>query len=160
MPLIEPGQHAPPFSLPDQSGRTHASADHAGRALVLYFYPKDDTEACTRQACDFTTAMPGFSNLGAAVLAVSILNVRSKARFARKHGIVIPLLADEEHAVSERYGVWQEKQLFGRLYMGIVRTTYLIDGSGVVVRRWDAVKVEGHAQDVESAVRELGAAQR
>jgi len=155
MPLIEVGKKAPAFKLPDQKGKAHTLVDYEGRPVVLYFYPKDDTSVCTEQACAFTDAMPAFKKLKAVVLGVSILDIKSKAAFAAKHGITIPLLADEDHAVSEKYGVWQEKSMYGKTYMGIVRTTYLIDGAGRIARRWDNVKMKGHLEDVESALREL-----
>jgi peroxiredoxin Q/BCP len=148
MPLIDPGQKAPAFSLRDQDGTLHKLADYAGRPLVLYFYPKDDTPGCTKQACAFRDSLPRFSRRKAAVLGVSILDAASKQRFASKHDLPFPLLADEDHAVAERYGVWQKKSRYGRTYMGIARTTYMIGPDGRVVRRWDNVKVDGHAEAV------------
>jgi len=153
--LIEPGRRAPAFTLNDQQGTTHRLSRYAGRPVVLYFYPKDDTPGCTTEACDFRDSLPAFSKQPAVVLGVSILNEASKAKFAAKHGINFPLLADEDHAVAERYGVWQKKTRYGRSYMGIVRTTYLIDAGGKVARRWDGVKVDGHVDDVLAALDEL-----
>lgn len=153
--MIEPGQPAPAFSLPDQTGTTHRQADYVGRPLVLYFYPKDDTPGCTAQTCAFRDALPSFDGQRAGILGVSILDSNSKARFAAKYSITFPLLADVDHAVAEMYGVWQEKARYGRKYMGIARTTYLIDAQGTVVRRWDNVKVEGHADQVLTAVAAL-----
>jgi peroxiredoxin Q/BCP len=155
MPLIEPGQKAPAFTLNDQSSHTHKLADYAGRPVVLYFYPKDDTPGCTKESCDFRDHLPKFSASKAAIFGVSILDEASKARFAAKHNLNFPLLADEDHEVAEKYGVWQKKTNYGRDYMGIVRTTYLIDASGKVAKRWDAVKVDGHAEDVLEAVKKL-----
>jgi peroxiredoxin Q/BCP len=152
MSLIDPGKEAPAFSLNDQDGRTHSLADYAGKSVILYFYPKDDTPGCTAESCDFQASLPKFKAGKAAVLGVSILDEKSKAKFAAKHGLTFPLLADAEHAVAEKYGVWQQKQRYGRKYMGIVRTTYLIGPDGKVVRRWDNVKVDGHAEDVLRAV--------
>ena len=152
MPLIEPGRKAPAFSLKDQNGKTHRLADYAGRPVILYFYPKDDTPGCTKEACAFQDNLPGFNANNAAVLGVSILDQNSKARFAGKYKLSFPLLADENHAVADKYGVWQKKSLYGRSFMGNVRTTYLIDGKGKVVRRWDAVKVDGHAEAVLQAI--------
>ena len=152
MPLIQPGRKAPPFSLKDQNGKTHRLADYAGRPVILYFYPKDDTPGCTKEACAFQDNLPRFKTNNAAVLGVSILDQASKARFAGKHELSFPLLADEDHAVAEKYGVWQKKSLYGRSFMGNVRTTYLIDGEGKVVRRWDKVKVDGHAGTVLEAI--------
>ena len=152
MPLIEPGKKAPAFTLKDQHGKTHKLSDYEGRPVVLYFYPKDDTPGCTQEACDFEASLPAFKPSKAAIFGVSILDEKSKARFATKHGLTFPLLADAEHAVAEKYGVWQEKARYGRKYMGIVRTTYLIGPDGKVLRRWDKVKVDGHADEVAAAV--------
>jgi peroxiredoxin Q/BCP len=152
MSLIEQGRKAPSFTLTDQSGKTHKLSDYAGRPVVLYFYPKDDTPGCTQQACDFRDDLPRFRKSGAVVLGVSILDEKSKARFASKHDLNFPLLADADHAVAEKYGVWQEKSRYGRKYMGIARTTYLIDSSGKIAKRWDNVKVPGHVQEVSTAV--------
>ena len=157
MPLVEPGAKAPAFNLKDQDGTVHKLSDYAGRPLVLYFYPKDDTPGCTQESCDFRDALPRFKPTRAAVLGVSILDEASKARFAVKHGLTFPLLADKEHEVAEKYGVWQEKSRYGRTYMGIVRTTYLIGANGKVAARWDNVKVDGHADAVVQAVKELKA---
>ena len=155
MPLVEPGRKAPAFALPDQDGKIHRLRDYAGRPLILYFYPKDDTPGCTREACAFRDALPAFKKGRAAVLGVSVLDTASKARFARKHELNFPLLADPEHAVADKYGVWQKKSLYGRTYMGLARTTYLIGPDGKVARRWDSVKVDGHAADVLRAVGEI-----
>ena len=155
MPLVEPGRKAPAFALPDQDGKIHRLRDYAGRPLILYFYPKDDTPGCTREACAFRDALPGFKKGRAAVLGVSVLDTASKARFARKHELKFPLLADPEHSVADKYGVWQRKSLYGRTYMGLARTTFLIGPDGKVARRWDSVKVDGHAADVLRAVGEL-----
>jgi peroxiredoxin Q/BCP len=155
MSLIEPGRKAPAFSLKDQQGTTHRLSDYAGRPLVLYFYPKDDTPGCTQEACEFEAQLPALARKKAAVLGVSILDEKSKARFASKHGLTFPLLADADHAVAEKYGVWQEKARYGRKYMGIVRTTYLIDRDGTVARRWDKVSVTDHVAEVTAAVKDL-----
>jgi peroxiredoxin Q/BCP len=155
MPLQDPGKKAPAFTLKDQQGKTHRLSDYAGRAVVLYFYPKDDTPGCTQETCDFQSRAPAFARTKAVVLGVSILDEKSKARFASKHGITFPLLADVDHDTAEKYGVWQEKSRYGRTYMGIVRTTYLIGPDGKVARRWDNVKVEGHAEEVAQAAAAL-----
>jgi peroxiredoxin Q/BCP len=151
MALIEPGRKAPAFNLKDQNGKTHRLADYAGKPLVLYFYPKDDTPGCTTESCAFQANLPAFKKGKVAVLGVSILDEASKARFAAKHGLTFPLLADADHAVAEKYGVWQKKSLYGRQFMGIARTTYLIGANGKVVKRWDNVKVDGHAEAVLDA---------
>jgi peroxiredoxin Q/BCP len=152
MPLIEPGKKAPAFTLKDQHGVAHRLADYAGRPVILYFYPKDDTPGCTKEACAFQDNLPHFKTSKAAVLGVSILDEASKARFAEKYKLSFPLLADAHHEVAEKYGVWQKKSLYGRSFMGNVRTTYLIDKDGKVQQRWDSVKVDGHAEKVLEAV--------
>ena len=152
MSLIDPGKKAPAFTLKDQNGETHRLTDYAGRPVILYFYPKDDTPGCTTESCDFQAKLPKFTSSTAAVFGISILDEKSKAKFAAKHGLTFPLLADAEHAVAEKYGVWQEKSRYGRKYMGIVRTTYLIAPDGRVQQRWDNVKVDGHVDDVLAAI--------
>jgi len=155
MALIDPGKKAPAFSLRDQHGKAHRLADYAGRPVVLYFYPKDDTPGCTKEACAFRDNLPRFKTSKAAVFGVSILDEASKARFAEKYDLNFPLLADEDHEVAEKYGVWQKKSLYGRSFMGNVRTTFLIDRDGRVAKRWDNVKVDGHAEAVLEAVNAL-----
>ena len=152
MALIDVGKKAPAFSLADQAGKTHRLADYAGRPVILFFYPKDDTPGCTKEACAFQAGLPKLKKSKAAVLGVSILDGASKAKFAKKYGLSFPLLADEDHAVAEKYGVWQEKSLYGRKFMGIARTTYLIGPDGKVLRRWDKVKVDDHADEVLAAL--------
>jgi len=155
VPLIEPGRQAPTFTLKDQDGKVHKLTDYAGRPVVLYFYPKDDTPGCTKEACAFQERLPRFRKSKALVLGVSILDEASKKKFATKYDLAFPLLADEDHAVAEKYGVWQKKSLYGRSFMGIARTTFLIDRSGKVAQRWDNVKVDGHADAVMAALSEL-----
>ncbi len=151
--MIEVGKKAPAFTLKDQDGVTHKLSQYAGRPVVLYFYPKDATPGCTLESCDFQSRLPKFVKAGnSVVLGVSILDEKSKARFANKHGLTFPLLADADHEVADKYGVWQQKVRYGRKYMGIVRTTYLIDAEGMVARRWDKVGVEGHADEVLAAL--------
>jgi peroxiredoxin Q/BCP len=158
MALINPGQKAPAFTLRDQHGKPRRLADFTGRPLVIYFYPKDDTPGCTRESCDFRDNLPRFTKSKAAVVGISILDEASKERFASKHDLTFPLLADVDHAVAEQYGTWQKKSRYGRTYMGIVRTTYLVDGKGQVKKRWDNVKVDGHAEAVLAEVEALKAA--
>jgi peroxiredoxin Q/BCP len=155
MSLVDPGKKAPAFTLKDQHGETHRLSDYAGTPVVLYFYPKDDTPGCTKEACDFRDNLPRFKSSKAAVLGVSILDEASKARFANKFSVTFPLLADADHAVADKYGVWQKKSRYGRTYMGIARTTYLIGADGKIAKRWDNVKVDGHADQVLAAVDEL-----
>jgi thioredoxin-dependent peroxiredoxin len=152
MPLINPGQKARAFTLKDQSGKTHKLSEYAGRPLILYFYPRDDTPGCTKEACSFRDNLPRFKTSKAAILGVSILDEASKAKFAKKYALNFPLLADPEHEVAEKYGVWQEKSNYGKKYMGVARTTYLIGPDGLVQKRWDNVKVDGHTDEVLAAL--------
>jgi len=152
MSLIDPGKKAPAFTLKDQHGKAHKLSDYAGKPVILYFYPKDDTPGCTQETCEFEARLPALAKKKAVVLGFSILDEKSKAKFATKHGITFPLLADADHDVAEKYGVWQEKLRYGRKYMGIVRTTYLIGPDGKVEQRWDKVKVDGHADAVAAAI--------
>jgi peroxiredoxin Q/BCP len=155
MTSVDAGKKAPAFNLKDQHGRSHRLSDYAGKPVVLYFYPKDDTPGCTKETCEFRDALPRFASSKAAVLGASILDEKSKARFAGKYNVTFPLLADADHQVAEKYGVWQEKSRYGRTYMGIARTTFLIGADGKVARRWDNVKVDAHAEDVLAAVEAL-----
>ena len=156
MSLIDEGKKAPAFTLKDQSGTPHSLSDYAGQPVVLYFYPKDDTPGCTTESCDFQARLPQFKKSKAVVLGMSILDEKSKAKFAGKHGLTFPLLADADHSVAEKYGVWQQKMRYGRKYMGIVRTTYLIGPDGKVAHRWDKVQVDRHADEVMDALKSLG----
>ena len=161
---IDTGKKAPAFSLKDQEGSTHKLADYAGKPLVIFFYPKDDTSGCTKEACAFRDLKGDFAKAGAEVLGISILDTKSKAKFAGKHDLNFPLLADDAVGddgkpapkIADKYGVWVEKSMYGKTYMGINRTTYLIGPDGKVARRWDKVKVPGHADEVLEAARELG----
>lgn len=161
---IDPGKKAPAFTLKDQDGKSHKLADYAGKPLVIFFYPKDDTSGCTKEACAFRDLRKDFDKAGAAVLGVSILDSKSKAKFATKHDLNFPLLADDATddegkptpKVADKFGVWVEKSMYGKSYMGIERTTFLIGPDGKVARRWDKVKVPGHADEVLEAVKELG----
>ena len=155
MPPVDVGKKAPQFTLNDQDGRPHRLKDYAGRLVVLYFYPKDDTPGCTKEACAFRDLQPDFKKVRATVLGVSILDEASKARFAKKHKLGFPLLADADHAVADKYGVWTKKSLYGRSFMGLARTTFLIGPDGKIARRWDNVRVDGHADQVLEAVEEL-----
>lgn len=152
MALIEPGKKAPAFTLKDQQGTVQRLSDCAGRSVILYFYPKDDTPGCTKESCEFQAALPQLKKRQAVVFGISILDEASKAKFAGKHGLTFPLLADADHAVAEKYGAWQEKSNYGRTYMGIARTTYLIGPDGKVRQRWDHVKVTGHVDAVTAAL--------
>jgi peroxiredoxin Q/BCP len=155
MALVDIGKKAPAFTLKDQNGKTHRLSDYAGHPVILFFYPEDDTSGCTKEACDFRDHLPKFKSGKAAVFGISILDEASKAKFATKYDITYPLLADASHEIAEKYGVWQQKSLYGRKFMGIVRTTYLIDEDGKVARRWDKVGVDGHAGEVLEATNAL-----
>jgi thioredoxin-dependent peroxiredoxin len=155
MPLIDPGKKAPAFSLKDQNGKTHRLSDYEGRPVVLYFYPKDDTPGCTKESCAFRDNLPAFKKSKAVVLGVSGQDEASKARFAAKYDLPFPLLADTNYEVAEKFGAWQKKWLYGRTFMGLSRTTYLINAEGRVAKRWDKVRVNGHAEAVLEAVNAL-----
>jgi peroxiredoxin Q/BCP len=155
--MPEAGEPAPDFTLLDDTGASRSLADARGRWLVLYFYPRDDTPGCTTEACQFRDADAGYRELGAEVWGVSRDGAGSKAAFKAKFGLPFTLLADEDHAVSERYGTWVEKNDYGRKSMGVTRATFLIDPDGVVARSWPKVKADGHADEVLAAIRELRA---
>jgi peroxiredoxin Q/BCP len=160
MTLIDEGKKAPAFTLMDGEGVKHALKDYAGRPVVVYFYPKDNTSGCTKEACAFQDLLPKFRSRKVVVLGVSPDSTASHAKFAEKHGLRFTLLSDPRDdegtpKVCAKYGVWREKKNYGRAYMGVVRTTYLIDAKGKVARRWDKVKVAGHAEAVLEAVKEL-----
>lgn len=154
--LVEPGQPAPDFTLPDQSGTPHRLKDYRGRWVALYFYPKDDTPGCTKQACAFRDAERRLQEAGVVVLGVSPDDVASHRKFADKFGLPFALLADEGAEVCRAYGVWQEKSMYGRKYMGVARTTYLIDPTGRVAQRRDKVKPAEDAATVLAAVAAAG----
>jgi thioredoxin-dependent peroxiredoxin len=149
------GEKAPDFNLPTDGGGTVALAKLAGKKVVLYFYPKDDTSGCTAEACGFRDALPDYSGTGAVVIGVSKDTVASHDKFKTKHGLPFILASDGDGAVCEKYGVWVEKSMYGRKYMGIERATFLIDGTGVVRGLWRKVKVPGHVAEVLKAARVL-----
>ncbi|AJY74366.1 thioredoxin-dependent thiol peroxidase [Paenibacillus beijingensis] len=149
------GQQVPDFTLPSASGEQVSLSDYSGKKVVLYFYPKDMTPTCTKESCDFRDAHPSFGEAGAVVLGISPDNVKSHRKFADKHELPFPLLADTEHKVSELFGVWQLKKMFGREYMGVVRSTFLIDEQGKLAKAWRGVKVAGHTQAVLESVNSL-----
>ena len=138
--MLQIGTSAPDFTLPDQNGELHNLSDYRGQRVILYFYPKDMTSGCTRQACGFGELYPQFREKGAVVLGVSKDGVASHKRFEEKYGLPFPLLADPELGVIKAYDVWKEKNNYGKLSMGVVRTTYLIDENGVIVKALDKVK--------------------
>ena len=138
--MLEIGTQAPEFALPDQNGKVHALSDYRGRKVVLYFYPKDNTAGCTRQACGFAELYPQFTEKGAVVLGVSKDSVASHKKFEQNYGLPFTLLSDADKAVIQAYDVWKEKKNYGKVTMGVVRTTYLIDESGAIIRAMDKVK--------------------
>jgi peroxiredoxin Q/BCP len=154
---IEPGQRAPDFTLPADDGSRVKLSSLRGRPVVLYFYPKDDTPGCTREACAFRDLRPKLARLGAQVLGVSPDDAGRHARFRDKYQLNFPLLADVDHAVAEKYGAWREKTLYGKKSLGIQRSTYLIDSQGRVARVWKRVQVDGHDAQVLAALSELPA---
>lgn len=138
--MLEIGSLAPEFTLPDQNGDMRSLSDYRGQKVILYFYPKDMTSGCTKQACAFGELYPQFREKGAVVLGVSKDTVASHKRFEEKHGLPFTLLSDTEKKAIQAYDVWKEKKLYGKVSMGVVRTTYLIDESGVIVKAFDKVK--------------------
>ncbi len=147
------GDKAPPFNLPSDGGGKVSLKDLLGKPVVLYFYPKDDTSGCTREAIDFTALLPKFRRLGATIVGISKDTVAAHDRFKSKHKLGIVLGSDEDGKVVESYGCWVEKSLYGRKYMGIERATFLIDGKGKISRIWRKVKVPGHAEEVLAALK-------
>lgn len=152
---IEEGDKLPAIELDATGGGKIALRDYIGRPFVLYFYPKDDTSGCTREAQDFSGLLPEFEALGAAVLGVSRDNAIKHQKFITKYDLTIPLATDTEDKAMQAFGVWVEKQLYGKKYMGIDRSTFLFDAEGKLFRSWRRVRVPGHAVDVLESVREL-----
>lgn len=151
--MIEEGAKAPAFNLKDQDGKTVKLSDFAGKQVVLYFYPKDMTPGCTTEACDFRDNNAKLQKAGAVVLGVSPDSEKSHQKFIAKHELTFPLLVDADHAVAEKYGAWGEKSLYGRKFMGIIRSTFLIGPDGKVKKVWPKVKVAGHVDEVLAAVK-------
>ncbi len=152
---MQPGQPAPDFTAPRDGGGTLTLSDLRPKAVVLYFYPKDDTSGCTREAIDFTEHADAFEAAGAVVVGVSKDPVKAHDKFIAKHSLGIALVSDAQSDICERYGTWVEKSMYGRKYMGIERTTVLIDGAGMIVRVWSKVKVPGHVAEVLEAVKAM-----
>lgn len=146
--MPEVGEKAPAFKLKNQHGETVSLSDFKGQKVILYFYPKDDTPGCTKEAIGFTEALKEINKQNAVVLGVSKDGEASHLAFAEKYKLKINLLADENGKVCEAYGVWQKKTNFGKTFMGIVRSTFLIDEKGVILKRWKSVKVDGHVEAV------------
>ena len=151
--MLEIGTKAPDFTLPDQNGNMHSLSEYRGKKVILYFYPKDNTAGCTKQACGFAELYPQFTEKGAVVLGISKDSVASHKKFEEKYGLPFTLLADPELVAIQAYDVWQEKKNYGKTYMGVVRTTYLIDENGKIVKAFDKVKA---ADNPEQMLGELG----
>jgi peroxiredoxin Q/BCP len=152
---LKVGDKAPAFRLMDDSGKPAALKDFSGRILVLYFYPKDATPGCTQESCDFRDSLNRLASAGASVAGVSADPLESHRKFKAKHGLNFPLLSDPDHSALEAYGVWQEKSLYGRRFMGIVRSTFVIDGKGLIRAVFPKVKVAGHVDEVLAVVRDM-----
>lgn len=152
---IEEGKKAPAFTLTADDGAKVRLAELAGSPVVLYFYPKDDTPGCTREACAFRDQKTQLKKMGAVVLGVSADSVESHVKFRDKYQLNFPLLADIDHKIAEKYGAWREKNMYGKKSMGIQRSTFLIDGKGKVAKVWKRVKVDGHDEQVLAALKEL-----
>lgn len=152
---LEVGDKAPNFNLPTDGGGNISLKDLKGETVILYFYPKDDTPGCTKEACGFRDALPDFSKAKAKVIGVSKDPVKKHDKFKDKYDLTFPLASDEDGAVCEAYGTWVEKSMYGRKYMGIDRATFLIDGKGVIRAIWRKVKVPGHVDEVLKAAQEL-----
>jgi peroxiredoxin Q/BCP len=154
--MLKDGDKAPGFELPTDSGETLALSGLKGKPVVLYFYPKDDTSGCTAEARDFSRRAADFRRAGVEVIGVSPDSAESHARFRRKYDLTVRLAADADKAVASAYGVWVEKSMYGRKYMGVERSTFLIDGKGRIAKSWRKVKVPGHVEEVLAAAQALG----
>jgi thioredoxin-dependent peroxiredoxin len=149
---LNEGDAAPDFTMPASAGRQVSLAELKGKPFVLYFYPKADTPGCTKQACAFQEALPQLGKLGVEVIGVSKDKMKPIEKFAEKYGLAFPLASDAETHVAEDYGVWVEKSMYGKKYMGLERTTFLIDAAGKIAKIWRKVKIEGHAAAVRAAI--------
>ena len=154
--MLETGIKAPDFELPDQNGTMHKLSDYKGKKVILYFYPRDNTSGCTKQACGFSDRYPQFLEQGAVVLGVSKDTVASHKKFEEKQNLAFTLLADPERKVIEAYDVWKEKKNYGKVSMGVVRTTYLIDEDGIIIRANDKVKAAEDPENMLKLLREAG----
>ena len=146
--MLETGTKAPAFELPDQNGVMHRLEDYKGKKVILYFYPKDNTPGCTKQACGYSERYPQFMEKGAVILGVSKDSVASHKRFEEKYGLAFTLLSDPERTVIEAYDVWKEKKLYGKVSMGVVRSTYVIDENGVIEKVFEKAKPDTNAQEI------------
>ncbi len=152
--MIEENKKAPAFTLPDQNGKKVSLKDFLGKKVVLYFYPKDNTPGCTKEACDFRDAIEDFKKIKAVVLGISPDSVESHKKFADKYNLPFPLLSDPEKKVLQKYGVWKEKSMYGRKYMGVERTTVIINEKGKIIKIFPKVKVKGHVDEVKKVLKE------
>lgn len=152
--MVEEGKKAPDFTLPDQDGNKVKLSDFKGKYVVLYFYPKDDTPGCTKEACNFRDSFPKFDKTDAVILGVSPDNVASHKKFSEKYKLPFQLLADEDKKVVEKYGVWKEKSMYGKKYMGVERTTFIIDTEGMIKKIFPKVKVDNHHKEVLEALKD------
>lgn len=152
---LKPGDLAPDFTLPRDGGGSISLSAFLGRPVVLFFYPKDDTKSCTLEAISFTELAPDFADAGVELIGISPDSVKRHDRFAKKHDLTVTLAADEEKTAIGAYGLWVEKSLYGRRYMGVERSTFLIAADGRIARVWEKVKVNGHAQEVLEAAKAL-----
>jgi peroxiredoxin Q/BCP len=157
MPHLEPGDPAPDFALPDQTGATVGLGDFRGRTLLVYFYPEADTPGCTKQSCSVRDARQDLADRGLAVVGISPDDPDKQARFDTKYGLSFPLLSDPDHAVADAYGAWGEKKLYGRAYVGLIRSSFLIDPEGRIVRAWYRVKPEETVPKALAALAALAA---
>jgi peroxiredoxin Q/BCP len=155
MTNLNVGDLAPEFSLPADNNKTISLSDYTGKKLILYFYPKDDTPGCTKEACEFQDSLSILSNKKVEVLGVSKDSVAKHNKFKEKYNLEFPLIADEETELCQKYGVWKEKSMYGKKYMGIERSTFLIDEKGIIRQIWTKVKVKGHVEDVLQTALEL-----
>lgn len=149
---LQIGQPVPEFTLEASGGQEISLSDYRGKKVVLYFYPKDSTPGCTQEACDFRDSSAAYEQKGAVVLGISPDPVKSHDKFAQKYELSFPLLSDPDHAVAEAFGVWQLKKMYGKEYEGIVRSTFLIDEEGILIKAWNKVKVKGHTEEVFAAL--------
>ena len=150
--MLEAGQKAPAFSLKDQDGKTVKLSDFKGQRVVLYFYPKDNTPGCTTEACDFRDEASALKKAGAVVLGVSMDSEASHQKFIKKFTLNFPLLVDADHAVADKYGAWGEKKMYGKAFMGLIRSTFLVGADGKLEKVWPKVKVDGHVKEVLEAL--------
>jgi peroxiredoxin Q/BCP len=155
MTEVTVGKKAPTFTLPDENGEKIKLSDYAGQWVVLYFYPKDDTPGCTTEACDFTKGLAAFEKLNATVLGCSADPPEKHQKFIEKYKLKVKLLSDADHKVMEKYGAWGEKNMYGKVSLGTIRSTVLIDPEGKVAHRWAKVKAAGHADQVKAKLAEL-----